>query len=95
MNAINDFYKNISSETKKSFKGVVHSFTGTIEEAHEIIHAGFYIGLNGCSFKDECGKKVLEAIGIDYILTETDCPYCGVKRTHEGYKYLNPTPEQR
>lgn len=30
-----------------SFKGVVHSFDGTVEEARKFIDMGYFIGLNG------------------------------------------------
>lgn len=68
--------------------GVVHSFTGTIEEAQELMDLGLYIGINGCSFKTTENCQVVEAIHLDKMMIETDGPWCEVRPSHEGYKYL-------
>jgi TatD DNase family protein len=38
-------------------RGLVHSFTGTIEEMQRLVALGFDIGVNGCSMKSECPRK--------------------------------------
>lgn len=43
-NAASDLYQILS---KYTFKGVIHSFDGSIEEATKFIDLGYYIGLNG------------------------------------------------
>ena len=68
--------------------GVVHSFTGTIEEAQELMDLGLYIGINGCSFKTAENCEVVKAIHLDKMMIETDGPWCEVRPSHEGYKYL-------
>jgi TatD DNase family protein len=68
--------------------GVVHSFTGTIEEAQELMDLGLYIGINGCSFKTVENCEVVRAISLDKMMIETDGPWCEVRPSHEGYKYL-------
>jgi TatD DNase family protein len=69
-------------------RGVVHSFDDTLELAQEFINLGFYIGLNGCSLKTEANLKVVRALPLSSILLETDCPYCEIKATHAGFKYV-------
>ena len=66
----------------KGLKGVFHSFTGTIDQAREIIEfGGFYIGINGIvTFKNSGLDAVVEKIDAQYLLLETDAPY------------LTPTP---
>ena len=58
-------------------KGVVHCFSGSVEMAQEIIKLGMYIGVGGViTFKN--AKKLVEAveaIPLERILLETDCPY--------------------
>lgn len=68
--------------------GVVHSFTGTIEEARELMDLGLYIGINGCSFKTEDNCEVVKQIGLDRMMLETDGPWCEIRPSHFGYKYL-------
>lgn len=68
--------------------GVVHSFTGTIEEMTELMSLGLYIGLNGCSFKTADNCEVVKAVRLDRLMIETDGPWCEVRPSHEGWKYL-------
>lgn len=68
--------------------GVVHSFTGTVEEMAELMDLGLYIGLNGCSFKTVENCEVVRAVRLDRLMIETDGPWCEVRPTHEGWKYL-------
>ncbi len=58
-------------------KGVVHCFSGSAETAKEIIKIGMYIGFTGVlTFKNaKKALKALEAVPIDRLLMETDCPY--------------------
>jgi len=55
-------------------RGVMHCFTGSVEEAQEYLKMGFYIGVNGIIFKLPL-DEVIKQIPIDKILVETDCPY--------------------
>lgn len=58
-------------------KGVLHSFSGSVEMAKEVIKLGMYIGIGGVvTFKN--AKKlpdVVIALPEDKILLETDAPY--------------------
>ena len=58
-------------------KGVVHCFSGSAETAKEIIKTGMYIGFTGVlTFKNaKKALKALEAVPLDRLLMETDCPY--------------------
>ncbi|KAL2256280.1 hypothetical protein VTK26DRAFT_1902 [Humicola hyalothermophila] len=68
--------------------GVVHSFTGTADEARELMDLGLYIGVNGCSFKTTENCAVVREIHLDRLMLETDGPWCEVRPSHEGWKYL-------
>ncbi|KAI0518366.1 TatD family hydrolase [Xylaria bambusicola] len=68
--------------------GVVHSFTGTAAEMHELADLGLYIGTNGCSFKTEENCTVVKEIPLDRLMLETDGPWCEIRPTHAGWRYL-------
>jgi len=59
---------------QKKIQGVIHCFTGTMEEAQKYIDLGFYLGINGIIFKFDI-DKVIKKIPLEKILVETDCPY--------------------
>jgi TatD DNase family protein len=58
-------------------KGVIHSFSSSLELAQMAIDEGFYLGFNGMiTFKNADNvRKALEITPIDKILFETDSPY--------------------
>ncbi|GJE85792.1 Mg-dependent DNase [Phanerochaete sordida] len=72
--------------------GVVHSFTGTIEEAAELINMGFFIGLNGCSLKTEANLATAKSIPVDKLMLETDAPWCSMTSTQASRKHLKSLP---
>ena len=72
--------------------GVVHSFDDTLELAMKFTKdLGFFIGLNGCSLREESNLQVVKDLPLERILLETDCPYCEVKRTHAGFHHVKTT----
>lgn len=74
---------------------VVHSFTGTAEEMAELMNLGLYIGINGCSLKTKENCAVVNQVRLDRIMLETDGPWCEVRASHEGWKYLLPDRTSR
>lgn len=61
---------------KHKVKGVIHSFTGSLETAKTYINMGFKLGINGVvTFKNCKLIKVLKDLGIENIVLETDSPY--------------------
>lgn len=56
--------------------GIFHCFSGTVEQAEEIISLGFLLGIGGvATFKNGGLDKVLPSIGLDKLVLETDAPY--------------------
>lgn len=58
-------------------KGVMHCFSGSAEIAEEIVKMGMYVGFTGVvTFKNaKKALRALEAVPLDRLLVETDCPY--------------------
>ena len=61
----------------KEAGGILHAFSGSVEMAMEVIKMGFYIGLGGpVTFKNaRKAIEVAQAIPLEYLVIETDCPY--------------------
>lgn len=56
--------------------GDIHCFSGSVETARIYISMGYYIGIGGVvTFKNSNLYKVVEDIGIENIILETDSPY--------------------
>ena len=66
----------ILKKRKQNPRGVFHCFTGSLEEANEIIKLGFYLGIGGVvTYKNTNLRDTLKQIPIDKIVLETDSPY--------------------
>ena len=62
---------------KHNVVGSMHSYQGSVEMAKEFIKLGFYIGIGGTvtHTNNKKTRKMLNEIGIEHILLETDSPY--------------------
>lgn len=65
------------SKSGKEARGVLHSFSGSIEIAQAAIRLGFYIGVTGpVSYKNADKKRqVIARLPLDRLLIETDAPF--------------------
>ena len=74
---------------KYKLKGVIHSFSGSLEIANEYIKLGFLLGINGViTFKNCKLKDIMPKIGLENIIFETDSPYL----TPEPYRGCKNEP---
>ncbi|KAI8388485.1 uncharacterized protein BYT42DRAFT_592390 [Radiomyces spectabilis] len=89
-----DFYDMIKTNRHKFKHGVVHSFTGSIDEMRALIDLGLYIGVNGCSLKTEENLQVVKEIPEDRLMIETDAPWCDIRPTHASHQYLSKIPAE-
>eukprot|EP00586_Coscinodiscus_wailesii_P022078 CAMPEP_0172501648 /NCGR_PEP_ID=MMETSP1066-20121228/151968_1 /TAXON_ID=671091 /ORGANISM="Coscinodiscus wailesii, Strain CCMP2513" /LENGTH=314 /DNA_ID=CAMNT_0013276565 /DNA_START=250 /DNA_END=1194 /DNA_ORIENTATION=- len=86
-----DLYDLLKENRERFTRGVVHSFDDSLELAERFMDLELYIGINGCSLKKEENLEVVKHIPMDKILLETDCPWCDIRQTHAGYKYVKTT----
>lgn len=69
--AADDFAAILKRHRDKFNKGVVHSFTGTWDEAEHFLSMGLHIGINGCSLKTQENLEVVKKLPLDKIMLET------------------------
>ena len=63
-------------QMKQVPRGVFHCFSGSYEEAQEIIKLGFCLGIGGVvTFKNSGLPEVLKRIPMEHLVLETDSPY--------------------
>jgi len=66
----------VQEHQKGNLGGIFHCFTGTLQEAHKIIDAGFYLGIGGVvTYKNTHLREVVKDLSLDHIVLETDAPY--------------------
>lgn len=67
----------ISLAEYKNLKGVIHSFTGSVEELNLFLPLeNWFIGINGIvTFKNSNLSEVVTQIPLNRLLIETDSPY--------------------
>ena len=66
----------INTLKKYKLKGVIHSFSGSLETAKIYIKMGYLLGINGVIiFKNSKLKEIIKEIPLENIILETDSPY--------------------
>ncbi len=59
-----------------SIKGIFHCFSGTAEEAKQVIDLGMYLGIGGVvTYKNTNLRDILKEVGLCNVVLETDSPY--------------------
>ncbi len=72
-----DVVEILKEENAAEVGGIMHCFSGSPETALECVKMNFYISLGGpVTFKNaKKPKEVANAVPLDRLLIETDCPY--------------------
>lgn len=94
-NAMQETINIVKEFSPKKLKGIFHCFGGSLENAQEIIEAGFYLGIGGViTYKKSGLAEVIEKISLEHLVLETDAPYLAPvpfrgKRNESSYlKYI-------
>ncbi|MDQ0157791.1 TatD family hydrolase [Robertmurraya andreesenii] len=90
-----DIVEILREEGAEAVGGIMHCFSGSVEIARECLEMNFLISLGGpVTFKNaKKPKEVAEAVPLEKLLIETDCPYLAPhpyrgKRNEPGYVKL-------
>lgn len=73
--AFDDFWPIFDRYT--GIRGVLHSFTDSVQNLEKAYERGLYVGVNGISTftKDEAQRDMFASIRLDRLLLETDSPF--------------------
>ena len=76
----------IKTLSKYKVRGIIHAFSGSVETAKKYISMGYLLGIGGVvTFKNSKLYQVIEKIGVDNLVLETDSPYL-TPHPHRGEK---------
>lgn len=83
----------LESVQEERLRGILHCFTGDLEQAERAIRLGFYLGIGGVlTFKNSGLDKTVAEIDLQHLVLETDAPYLAPvpkrgKRNESAYVY--------
>ena len=94
-NAMQETIDVVSEFAGKDLFGIFHCFSGTVQNAKDIIDLGFLLGIGGVlTFKNSGLDQVVKEIDLEHMVLETDSPYLAPvpyrgKRNESSYlKYI-------
>lgn len=75
--ATDDVIRILQEEKAEEVGGIMHCYSGTVEQMQSCLEMNFYISLAGpVTFKNaKLPKKVAKEVPLDRLLVETDAPY--------------------
>jgi TatD DNase family protein len=74
--AFDEVFEVLDSEKDDKLFGILHCFTGNLEQARRAINLGFYLGIGGVVTYKKAGLDlVLQDVPLDRLVLETDSPY--------------------
>ena len=77
----------LAQDKGKQLRGILHCYSGTIDEAQEAQKYGdFLLGIGGTlTYKKSSVPDMVKAVGIDHLVLETDAPYLA-PMPHRGHR---------
>jgi TatD DNase family protein len=74
--AFAEVYEVLQQENDDKLRGIFHCFSGTLEQAQQVIDLGFMLGIGGVvTYKNAGLDKVVQQIDLKHLVLETDSPY--------------------
>ena len=74
--AHNEVFGLLRELNRASWRGVMHCFGGSLQEARHAVEMGFHLGIGGVvTFKNATMAEVAKNVPLEKILLENDAPY--------------------
>lgn len=74
--AHNEVFALLRDLNRATYRGVMHCFGGSLQEAQRAVDMGFMLGIGGVvTFKNATMAEVARVMPLDRLLLETDAPY--------------------
>ncbi|MGB4399531.1 MAG: TatD family hydrolase [Daejeonella sp.] len=74
--AFDEILEILSEMKNDKLRGIFHCFTGTAEQAEQVIELGFYLGIGGVlTYKNSGLDQAIANVSLNHIVLETDSPY--------------------
>lgn len=74
--AHNEVFGLLRDLNRVAYRGVMHCFGGSMQEAQRAVEMGFFLGIGGVvTFKNATMAEVARTMPLDHLLLETDAPY--------------------
>ena len=74
--AFDDILDIIDEEQDGRLRGVLHCFTGNVDQAKQLIDNGFLLGVGGViTYRNSGLDKTITEIDLNHLVLETDAPY--------------------
>ena len=75
-NAMAETIEVVKKYSAKGIKGIFHCFSGSHQDAMDIVSMGFYLGIGGVlTYKNSGLAEVIKQVDLNSIVLETDSPY--------------------
>lgn len=74
--SFDEIFEILETEKSPDLRGVLHCFTGNLQQAHQALDYNMMLGIGGVvTFKNGKIDQFLHEIPLEHILLETDAPY--------------------
>jgi TatD DNase family protein len=70
-------------------KVIMHWFSGNMTDLNAAINDGYYFSINNQMIDSEKGRRIIEQVPIDRILTETDAPFSRMTKSEYSLESIN------
>ncbi|MDY0078198.1 MAG: TatD family hydrolase [Bacteroidales bacterium] len=74
--AFSEMLDEITKAQDGCLKGVLHCFTGSLEDAQRAVDLGFLLGIGGVlTYKKSALPEIISQIDMEHLILETDAPF--------------------